>query len=106
MSRFKNDMSAAISAMVIVVMVLAAGAGEAKAGAKAPRKDGPPAGPQAHGNYSNDRQANRGARNFRQPTNRVRVGAGDLNGDRIITSRRSRILPYLEQGNIYPRRRP
>lgn len=106
MSRFKSYISAAISAMLIVTMVLAAGAAEAKAGTKAPRWASPLAGPRATGIYSYYRLANSGARNFRQRTNYVRVGAEAVNGDHLITSRRYRILPYLEQGNIYNLKRP
>ena len=106
MNRFKNYITAAISGLVIVTMGLAAGAGEAKAGVKAPRRASPPARPAAPGIYSYYHQANSGAQDIHHRTNPVWVGAGDINGDRRITSRRSRILPYLEQGNIYRLKRP
>ena len=98
MNRFKTTyIATAASVMFTLMRVLAASAEDAKAG---PRFRPVPGAPGTQHYY---RQATGSAPYSRQRTTQVRVGAGDIEGNHIITSRRASILPYMEQGNLYRR---
>lgn len=83
MSRFKNSISAAVSTLLVAMMVLAIGPVEA--GAKTRKGKSAASTVKSQANY--------------QPS-------GAHATRRARTARRSGILPYMEQDNIYRLRRP
>jgi hypothetical protein len=101
MNRFKKSIAAVVSAVLITLMVLASAAeanaampGQARAAIRSTQHPRPSANAQQTVSPS------------RRRAHSVRVGAGDLEDNRIITRRRAHLLPYIEQGNVYKLRRP
>jgi hypothetical protein len=105
MNRFKKYISAAIGTMFIVMAFLAAGAAETQAGPKTRKGKSTLRSCGTKSVSGTNVSANQHASGSRRRTNRVTVATGDVNNDNI-TSRKSSILPYMEQDNVYNLRRP